>query len=82
MSSATGSIAQLSNYYPFGALRNDTHPTNFDGTKKFVGQRFDRPLQLSYLNARYYSGTNGQFVSEDPGNGNGDKYSISNQPML
>ena len=32
----------------------------------FVGQFGDDPSALSYLNARYYDGSRGQFVSQDP----------------
>jgi RHS repeat-associated protein len=32
----------------------------------YIGQYFDQPTDLSYLNARYYDPARGQFLSEDP----------------
>jgi RHS repeat-associated protein len=31
-----------------------------------VGQQYDVATALDYLNARYYNGSQGQFLSEDP----------------
>ena len=36
------------------------------GQRVFIGQYFDDATALSYLNARYYSGDHGQFLSQDP----------------
>lgn len=66
MSDKNGTLAQLATTYPFGEPRNDEHPANFDESRKFLGQYYDRPTSLSYLNARYYNGNNGQFLSQDP----------------
>jgi RHS repeat-associated protein len=46
------------------------------GQSIYIGQPYDAATQLDYLNARYYNGAQGQFLSEDPtflalGNPNG-----------
>jgi RHS repeat-associated protein len=60
-----GALVQLLDYYPYGATRVSTssYPTN--EKRQFIGQYSDTS-GLSYLNARYYSPTQGQFLSEDP----------------
>jgi RHS repeat-associated protein len=62
---ASGTIAQLLDYFPYGATRvsSSTFPTN--EKRQYIGQYSDAS-GLSYLNARYYSPTQGQFLSEDP----------------
>ena len=61
---ASGEIVQLIDYYPYGSNRLDT------GTdvsqREFIGEMYDEETDLSYLNARYYSGDTGQFKSQDP----------------
>ena len=32
----------------------------------FIGERYDNTTGLNYLNARYYDGEQGQFLSQDP----------------
>jgi len=34
--------------------------------RKYIGQEYDADTGLNYLNARYYSATNGKFTGEDP----------------
>ena len=34
--------------------------------RQYIGQLYDQGSGLSYLNARYYSGSQGQFTSQDP----------------
>jgi RHS repeat-associated protein len=36
------------------------------GQRIFIGQEYDSASQLSYLNARYYDGGKGKFLSQDP----------------
>ncbi len=36
------------------------------GLSVFIGQTYDDSTTLSYLNARYYDGGNGKFISQDP----------------
>src|SRR3989344_6475201 len=61
---ASGEIGQLIDYYPYGSNRLDS------GTdvsqREFIGEMYDEETDLSYLNARYYSGDRGQFNSQDP----------------
>lgn len=67
MSDKNGALASLKTYYPFGAKRNNEIPANgFVEKRGYIGQYEDAVTQLSYLNARYYDITRGQFASEDP----------------
>ena len=63
---ASGTIAQLLDYYPYGATRvsSTTFPTN--EKRQYIGQFADAQTNLNYLNARYYDGSRGQFLSQDP----------------
>jgi RHS repeat-associated protein len=64
---ATGVASEYLDYYPYGAPRLDSTFGGYKGEKrKFIGQEYDTPTGLSYLNARYYNGARGGFVSEDP----------------
>jgi len=36
------------------------------GQSVFTGQEYDVDTVLSYMNARYYNGTIGRFISQDP----------------
>jgi RHS repeat-associated protein len=62
----TGSTTELLDYYPYGALRLDESSTSLSVPRKFLGQYYDAPTELSYLNARYYNPAQGQFLSQDP----------------
>jgi len=61
-----GSLVQLLDYYPYGATRISTssYPTN--EKRQYIDQFTDTQSGLSYLNARYYDGQRGQFISQDP----------------
>ncbi len=67
-----GNITELSDYYPYGSIRADEKggSSSLQGSskeqRKYIGQEFDVSTQLSYLNARYYDGGRGQFLSQDP----------------
>jgi RHS repeat-associated protein len=63
---ASGTIAQLLDYYPYGATRvsSTTYPTN--EKRQYIDQFSDTQTGLDYLNARYYNPAQGQFLSEDP----------------
>jgi len=65
---AQGAVTELSDYYPYGSIRVDEASTNSSSKeqRKYIGQEFDPSTSLSYLNARYYDGARGQFLSEDP----------------
>ncbi len=60
----TGAITQTLDYYPYGAERISTGTNTTE--RHFIGERFDAETNLNYLNARYYKGTKGQFLSQDP----------------
>ena len=63
---ATGAVVETLDYYPYGASKLDTKVGTYSGDfRKYIGQ-FSDPTGLSYLNARYYNGSQGQFLSEDP----------------
>ena len=59
-----GFVTHVSDYYPYGKKRIDAGSDNTN--KQFIGQYFDKESELSYLNARYYDGVRGKFLSQDP----------------
>ena len=56
----------MMDYYPYGSIRLNQKNGTLDEKRKFIGEQFDDATQLSYLNARYYDGGRGGFLSEDP----------------
>ena len=61
----SGNVAETIEYYPFGAIRADTKLGTLNERKKYIGEQYDTATSLSYLNARYYDGGRGQFLSQD-----------------
>jgi RHS repeat-associated protein len=59
-----GNIVQSIDYAPYGAESASTGANSTD--RRYIGERYDEETDLSYLNARYYEGSRGQFLSEDP----------------
>jgi len=59
-----GNVTQAIDYYPFGTRRINSG-SDVSG-REFIGQFYDEASALSYLNARYYEGSRGQFLSQDP----------------
>ena len=59
-----GNTTEVLDYYPYGSERIDSGTANAE-QRTFIGQNFDTETDLSYLNARYYKGTQGQFLSQD-----------------
>jgi RHS repeat-associated protein len=59
-----GNVVQTLDYYPYGSTRISV-ATSTNEKRKFIGQ-FADDSTLSYLQARYYDSSRGQFVSEDP----------------
>jgi RHS repeat-associated protein len=57
-------VVQTLDYYPYGSTRISSG-TSTNERRKFIGQ-FTDDSGLSYLNARYYNPTQGQFLSQDP----------------
>ncbi len=66
VTTSTGTQEELMDYYPFGAIRLDEKAGTFSEQRKFTGQEYDVDTGLSYMNARYYNGTIGRFISQDP----------------
>ena len=59
-----GEVTQTLDYYPYGSQRIPTG--SFSEQRRFIGEEFDGDTEFSYLNARYYQGSRGQFMSQDP----------------
>ena len=61
VTNASGTVVQTLDYYPYGSPRinSGSNATN----RQFIGQFTDNS-GLSYLNARYYEGSRGQFLSK------------------
>ena len=59
-----GEVTQTLDYYPYGSQRIATG--SFSEQRRFIGEEFDPDTDFSYLNARYYQGSRGQFMSQDP----------------
>ncbi|MEN9390242.1 MAG: hypothetical protein RLZZ283_342 [Candidatus Parcubacteria bacterium] len=60
---STGAATSTTSYYPYGADRVATGPQD---QKTYIGGYRDSETTMSYLNARYYEGSRGQFLSQDP----------------
>jgi RHS repeat-associated protein len=58
-------VIQVVDYYPYGNLRLNNQYDNFNEKRKFTGHEYDSSTGLSYMEARYESGTQGRFLSED-----------------
>lgn len=61
---STGIPTQTLDYYPYGSERVSVGSNTTD--RHYIGERYDPSTQLSYLNARYYDGNRGKFISQDP----------------
>lgn len=67
MSDKKGGLAQLTTYYPYGAVRqNEKGATGFNSQRKFLSQFTDDSTSFNFLQARYEDGAKGRFLSEDP----------------
>src|SRR5499427_4442185 len=66
LTDASGTVVETLDYYPYGSTRIDQTTNTFRENKQFVAQYSDPETNLSYLQARYYDGSNGEFLSEDP----------------
>ena len=63
---ASGTPIQTLDYYPYGSTRINQTTNNFNEQKQFIARYSDPETNLSYLQARYYDGSKGEFLSEDP----------------
>jgi RHS repeat-associated protein len=59
-----GEMVQTLDYYPYGAQRITAG--SYSEQRRFIGEEYDGDTEFSYLNARYYQGSRGQFMSIDP----------------
>jgi RHS repeat-associated protein len=66
VANSLGNPIELIDYYPFGSLRLDEASSTYNDQRKYIGEYYDPSSSMSYLNARYYYGGRGQFISEDP----------------
>lgn len=64
MTDMNGDIVELTDYYPYGSVRQTSG--SIDDRKGYVGRDYDAATSLSYLQARYYNGSVGRFISQDP----------------
>jgi RHS repeat-associated protein len=64
-SDSNGNVAEWLDYAPYGSVIASENTGSTTAARQFIGQ-FSDASGLSYLNARYYSPTQGQFLSEDP----------------
>ena len=64
-SDANQNRAQWFDYAPYGSVIASTNTGTTTDARQYIGQ-FSDASGLSYLNARYYNGAQGQFTSEDP----------------
>jgi RHS repeat-associated protein len=68
LSNASGTLAEVIEYYPFGGIRMDQRATStpFGEQRRFTSHEFDAGTGLNYMDARYEGPTLGRFLSEDP----------------
>ncbi len=66
LTNASSTIVETTDYQPYGGVRFDVNSVNSNSQRKFIGEHYDADTAFSYLNARYYDGSRGQFLSEDP----------------
>ena len=66
ISNDSDEVVQVMDYYPFGELRVDEQTTTFNEKRKFTSHEYDDSTNLSYMGARYQTGSEGRFISQDP----------------
>ena len=77
-----GEVTQTLDYYPYGSQRIASGSVSEQ--RRFIGEEYDPDTEFSYLNARYYQGSRGQFMSQDPvflGIGSGGQDERSRQKL-
>lgn len=65
-STVTASLAEVSDYTPFGAPVLDDQAGSYQEQRKYIGEEYDQATGLSYLNARYYNPEQARFITQDP----------------
>src|SRR5215831_16775139 len=67
ISNASGTVAEVLDYYPFGGIRVNQQATSTLGEqRRFTGHEFDAGTGLNYMDARYEGPNLSRFLSEDP----------------
>lgn len=66
VSTSAGAQEELMDYFPYGNIRLDQKAGTFSEKRKYAGHEYDSETGLSYMEARYYSGGIGRFLSQDP----------------
>ncbi|MFA6096302.1 MAG: LamG-like jellyroll fold domain-containing protein [Candidatus Paceibacterota bacterium] len=66
VTNSSGTVEESMDYYPYGDIRLDEKASSFNEQRKYAGHEYDTDTGLSYMNARYYNGRIGKFVSQDP----------------
>ncbi len=62
---ASGSIQEITDYYPYGEIRFD-QSSKIPEQRKFTGHEYDPVTGYTYMKSRYYDGSTGRFLSQDP----------------
>jgi RHS repeat-associated protein len=67
MLTASGTLAETLDAFPYGGMRLDNKVGSYIGEKnKYAQTQYDATANLNYAQARYQDPTRGQFISEDP----------------
>jgi RHS repeat-associated protein len=75
-----GEVTQTLDYYPYGSQRITAG--SFSEQRRFIGEEYDGDTEFSYLNARYYQGPRGQFMSQDPASRNTPEQFLADPQQL
>lgn len=59
-------VSEITDYYPYGAIRYNPTYDGFRESRKFTGHELDTETGMTYMGARYYAGDMGRFRSVDP----------------
>jgi RHS repeat-associated protein len=65
VTNGSGNQVQLTDYYPYGQVRQNTLAGSFDSRKKYATHELDDDTGFDYVKARYYLGDRGRFESQD-----------------
>ena len=67
MLTASGTVAEMTDAYPYGGICLDTKSGSYVGEKnKYSQTQYDSTANLNYAQARYQDRVRGQFLSQDP----------------
>lgn len=66
LTDSTGTVAQLSDYKPFGSINYDNKLIDLKNDYKYTGKELDEENNLQYYGARYMDNQTARFTSIDP----------------